>query len=314
MSEPLVSIVIPLFNKEAWIIQTLASVYNQSYKNWECIIINDGSTDQSLNRVLEFIDLYPGNWVISNITNSGQAHARNCGIEISKGDLIAFLDADDLWHPNKLQSQVELFLIYPDVELVLSSYVIFRENQFSGFRIVKSRDAGKLVENWLNMRGFGGLIESTGVIKRATLFACGKYPLTLSMTSGLDLCLRVVRLRQVLVSPMPYVFYRLSDGQFHKNEDVLKTDLKITRLTHSLTPKMLKNLEVSHANYIYWSESRRLGRIKFVRRILLALMRLDTPKLVLLYFLITRNWLALFRGFCHQMEIRAFFQAHKSTL
>lgn len=314
MFEPLVSIVIPLFNKETWIAQTLASVYNQKYGNWECIIVDDGSTDQSSNEAAEFMKSHPANWVLVNIANSGQTFARNYGIEISKGDLIAFLDADDLWHPDKLKSQVELFLINPELELVLSSYVIFRENQYRGFRFVLHQSANKLVEDWLNMRGFGGLIESTGLIKRDTLSEFGNFPVSLSMTSGLDLSLKIVRSRQTMVTRTPYVYYRLSDDQFHKNEDILKTDLEITSLTHSLTSEAYRKLQSSHTSYFYWSESRSLGSVKFIQRVFLAVLHLDIPKLVLLYFLITRNMVSLLKGFSHRAVIRAFFQAHKSTL
>jgi len=312
--EPLVSIVIPLFNKETWIVQTLATVYNQTYKNWECLIINDGSTDQSLSRVLEFTEGHPANWVIIDITNSGQAFARNRGIEIAKGELVSFLDADDLWHPNKLKSQIELFSINSKVELVLSSYVIFKENQSRSFRMVKNKSASKLVESWFDMRGFGGLIESTGMIKKSALIECGNFSDALSMASGLDLCLRVVRTRQTIVSPVPYVFYRLSDGQFHKNEDVLKRDMEITCLRHSTTVEIHEKLRMRHANYFYWSESRSLGVVRFLQRTLLAILVFDIPKLISLYFLITRNLLAFFRGFYYQAKIQAFFQAHKSTL
>ena len=90
MFEPLVSIVIPLYNKDEWILQTLDSVYKQTYRNWECIVINDGSTDQSLNQVENFISRHPGNWQNVTIANSGQTVARNLGIQISKGELIAF--------------------------------------------------------------------------------------------------------------------------------------------------------------------------------------------------------------------------------
>ena len=314
MTEPLVSIVIPLFNKEMWISQTLASVYNQKYRNWECVIVNDGSTDQSLDQILDFIARHPANWVVVNIENSGQTFARNYGIAMAKGELIAFLDADDLWHPNKLEVQVEVFLTDPKVELVFSSYVIFRENQRKFFRFVKGRSPEKLVKDWLNMRGFGGLIESTGLIKRNTLSAFGNFPTSLSMTSGLDLSLNVVRSKKSIITPEPYVFYRLSDGQFHTNEDILKSDLRVTSSAHSLTSEAHIKLQSSQTSYFFWSECRRLGKAKFLRGVFQVILFIDIPKLLLLYFLLSRNIVALLRGVLHGAEIRAFFQAHKLTL
>ena len=91
MSNPLISIVIPIYNKEFWVTETLNSVLNQSYKNWECVIIDDGSTDQSLDLVLAYTKKYPANWIVKTITNSGQSFARNLGIELSSGDYILSL-------------------------------------------------------------------------------------------------------------------------------------------------------------------------------------------------------------------------------
>ena len=107
MDKPLVSIIIPLFNKLDWIPQTINSVVNQTYKNWECIIIDDGSTDGSFELVTSLTEKYSGNWRIIRQSNSGQSVARNRGIEISSGNYVALLDADDIWFADKLSRQVE---------------------------------------------------------------------------------------------------------------------------------------------------------------------------------------------------------------
>ena len=169
--------------------------------NWECLIINDGSTDRSLETVARFIQSHPGNWKIINQVNAGQTESRNLGIENASGEFIAFLDADDLWLPEKLEVQVNLHLSDPDIGLSLTSYAIFHQGQVRGFRVVKCTDSNKMINRWLRLTGFGGLIESTGFIRRDTLEEFGKYSETFSMTSGLDLCLKIAAKRKIVVLP-----------------------------------------------------------------------------------------------------------------
>ena len=143
MASPSVSIIVPLFNKEEWVTQTLLSVYNQSYRDWECIIVNDGSTDNSLTKVSKFIEDHPANWQVITLANSGQTLARNFGIQLAKADLIAFLDADDLWHPKKLQVQVDLFKNNPELDLSLCTYAIFREKPVSALENIQNHLLGR---------------------------------------------------------------------------------------------------------------------------------------------------------------------------
>ena len=99
---PLVSVVIPLYNGEEFIINTLKSVLNQTFEKWECLIIDDGSTDNSLAQIEKFIKCNEASKmrVISRV-NSGVSAARNTGIINSRGKYISLLDQDDIWLPNK---------------------------------------------------------------------------------------------------------------------------------------------------------------------------------------------------------------------
>ena len=304
MYSPLVSILIPVYNKEEWVSDTLQSVLNQSYKNWECIIINDGSTDESLTKINEFTKNNPAMWKVVSTPNLGQTAARNHGIKLSAGELVAFLDADDLWHQEKIESQVRLFNSRPDTQLVFTPYVIFRRNQSHGFRIVDSSNPKKLVRDWLNMRGFGGLIESTGMIRRKTLLEFGGFPKDFSMTAGLDLSLRIVRSRDAAITSKPLVFYRLSEGQFHKNEAVLIKQMELTSKMHSRSSLELSRLSNQHKSYHFWSARRREGKSSFVRSTISTVLSLDYLKLSMLYFLMARNLQALIRGHLQRRFIR----------
>lgn len=116
----MVSIVIPLYNKEKQIAKTLQTVLNQSYQDFEIVIVNDGSTDRSVDEVKKFYD-----YRIRLVTqqNAGVSAARNRGIEEAKGEYIALLDADDEWHIDYLTSQIRLAKDYPLCDVFVSNYL-----------------------------------------------------------------------------------------------------------------------------------------------------------------------------------------------
>ena len=119
--QPLVSIVICFLNEENFLGEAVISVLEQDYKNWELILIDDGSTDNSTSIALDFEKKFSGKihyWDHPNHKNKGLSASRNEGIRKSKGDLIAFLDADDIWLPMKLTQQVTIFKEYPSIGLL----------------------------------------------------------------------------------------------------------------------------------------------------------------------------------------------------
>lgn len=101
-----VSIIIPVYNCEKYIEKTIDSVLKQTYKNFEILVINDGSTDNTLG-ILKKIQTNESRLIIINQSNRGVSTARNTGISYSSGDYIAFLDGDDIWHPTKLEEQLK---------------------------------------------------------------------------------------------------------------------------------------------------------------------------------------------------------------
>ncbi len=106
MSDPLVSVLIPLYNAENYLSECLDSVVNQIYKNLEVIIVNDGSTDNSLPIANEYADRYE--WIkVYSQKNSGAASARNKAFLHSTGNYIQYLDADDILHPDKILTQIQ---------------------------------------------------------------------------------------------------------------------------------------------------------------------------------------------------------------
>ena len=123
---PLVSVIIPTYNRANIITETVYSVISQTYSTLEIIIIDDGSMDTT-NRVVSKIKdsrvryIYTKNW-------GGPARARNIGVKLSHGEYIAFLDSDDLWPPEKIEKQMQCFQNDVKVDLVYSDSVIFNAN------------------------------------------------------------------------------------------------------------------------------------------------------------------------------------------
>lgn len=119
---PLISIIIPVYNGEYYIQAALDSIFAQDYKNHEIIVVDDGSTDSTL----DILQKYPGIRVLRQ-ENMGPASARNLGISAAQGTMIAFLDSDDIWHPNKLSVQVLEMIEHPDIGYILCRMHLFCE-------------------------------------------------------------------------------------------------------------------------------------------------------------------------------------------
>ncbi|MHA7060001.1 glycosyltransferase family 2 protein [Aquimarina sp. M1] len=126
---PFFSIVIPLYNKEKHIGNTIRSVLDQNYIDYELIIINDGSTDGSEEIVNRYTDKRIQHFYTEN---RGVSNARNLGIEKANGKLIAFLDADDYWYPNHLDILFRLYTKFPDAGLYSTAY----EKRFNSSSVV----------------------------------------------------------------------------------------------------------------------------------------------------------------------------------
>jgi len=121
-----VSIITPVHNSEKFISETIKSVQEQTYTNWELFLIDDGSTDNSV-AIIEKIKVKdPRIHLLKNEENSGPAITRNKGIKTAKGDFITFLDADDIWFPQFLETSLNACLIN-NYEFVFSSYKRYDE-------------------------------------------------------------------------------------------------------------------------------------------------------------------------------------------
>ena len=127
MNKELLSIITPMYNYEKYIGQTIESVLNQTYKNWEMLIVDDCSNDNSPNIVKEYVQIDNRIKYIRVNKNKGVSNARNTGLQQARGRFIAFLDSDDIWNNSKLEDQVQ-FMIKNDCTITFTSYELIDED------------------------------------------------------------------------------------------------------------------------------------------------------------------------------------------
>ena len=125
---PRFSIIVPLYNKAPYVRRALESITSQTFKDWECIIVDDGSTDESLSIVQEVKSKEPGaeSIHIMHQKNAGVATARNNGVAACHGEFVCFLDADDWWEPTFLEEMDHLITEYPDAGIYASNYIYYK--------------------------------------------------------------------------------------------------------------------------------------------------------------------------------------------
>jgi glycosyltransferase involved in cell wall biosynthesis len=130
-SLPVVSIIIPAYNAHLYIGATLESAIKQTFRSFEIIVVDDGSTDDTQSIAQNFCDR--GVTVISQ-SNAGPAAARNRALSIARGEYVALLDADDLWEPDYLQTMVGFLNSHPEVAIAFSDSIFFGKSKFNGRR------------------------------------------------------------------------------------------------------------------------------------------------------------------------------------
>jgi glycosyltransferase involved in cell wall biosynthesis len=121
---PLVSVIVPAYNASAYIEEALGSVLAQDYPSLEVIVVDDGSQDGTPGLARRFGERVR----VVEQNNAGPAAARNCAVKLARGDLLAFIDADDVWLPGKLKAQVDYLRAHPETGLVYGRYLRWTAN------------------------------------------------------------------------------------------------------------------------------------------------------------------------------------------
>ena len=193
----MISVIISLYNKQDYILNTINSILDQTVKDFELIIINDGSTDNSVNIINDINDF---RIKIFNKSNGGVSSARNDGINYSNGEYLFFLDGDDIILPNCLEVLIELTSNFPDAELYTANYEVIFQNH------TKKICNGKLrgyIKNPLKSRWEKTISPRIGnfLIKKQALEYIGNFDTNISLYEDLDFNIRMLSKCNVAYSP-----------------------------------------------------------------------------------------------------------------
>ena len=221
MTKPLISVIIPVFNGEKYIDEAMDSVLAQKYLPIEIIIINDGSTDNTQQHVKQFMVHHPIHYVFQD--NQGLAVSRNVGLSFAKGEYIAFIDADDIWVENKLESQIEVMRRDPTIEMVSG-----RLKQFISQEIPS--------ENHKNYQFHPGEVQSNlmgcALIRRSVFDKYGLFDPKYHIGQDMDWFLRAKE-KGIIIEALPQLVYyrRLHQNNIGRNrtEESYKNRFKILK-------------------------------------------------------------------------------------
>ena len=219
----LVTIVIPCYNAEKYIAETIVSVINQTYTNWELIVVNDGSTDNSLNIIKEFA---ANDDRISFIDkkNTGVSDARNKGIALSKGKFIAFLDADDVWKSDFLKLVLARFSEDNLLGLVHSDNQIINEYSEKLNQINASFEGYVLDKLLLGGENEYIFAISSVVVKKEVIDNVGQFDVHLTNGADHEFYFRVAKKYKIGRVSKVGIYYRLHANNMHANIELLEKD------------------------------------------------------------------------------------------
>jgi len=247
---PKCTVIVPVFNSERWVESTLRSIQNQSYRAWECLVINDGSTDNSRLLVEEFVR-DDSRFKLINTNNQGVAKARNLGILNALGDFLAFLDADDIWLPNKLELQVKSLTDDIIADYTLANYIIFKDSTLKIVARVHLKKLNTLIRHWFNFTGDGPAAASTLMIKRASITRVGGYNIELHSTADLDLMLKLQNKFKYVPTKKILVGYRIHDKQMHSDLQKISKEFQILSLQYISNKTKERKYRQRVRNYFY---------------------------------------------------------------
>lgn len=219
---PIVSVIIPLYNSEKFIAETIESVSRQTFRNFEVLLVDDGSTDGSKEIVQRCIS---GDSRFKYIyqSNKGVSAARNNGFNHSNGMFVAFLDSDDVWEPDNLELKLERF-DDDNIGLVHSDAVIINEHS-ARTEAVLSGCEGDILDALLSWQGTQISGPSSILVRRKVLEIVGLFDENLSTAADKDLFVRIAAQFKVARIKKITWRYRLHGANMHKNIRAMEADV-----------------------------------------------------------------------------------------
>ena len=192
MTTPLVSVVIPVYNAARFVRETLESVFAQSCRDFEVVCSDDGSTDDSVAVITNVASAHRQAVHVVSHHRGGQTMAKNRGATVAKGRYLAFLDADDLWYPRKLQHQVEVLESVPQAVLVHCNYDEIDEAGHPLRRFCATTARGnKKKDLWEQLLGpQAWILNSVMMVRRTAFEQIGGFDPDVGLDDEADFCLR----------------------------------------------------------------------------------------------------------------------------
>jgi glycosyltransferase involved in cell wall biosynthesis len=221
MPQAKVSVIIPAFNRARYIRQTVESVLNQSYSNIETIVVDDGSTDDTLSVLEEFTGkirllVHPGR------QNRGQSASINLGLEQSDGDYVAILDSDDYWEPEKIAAQVGYLDQNPETGLVYCNGTAVNSNGGFLYNIYKSthkeesRPERVLLDCYIHL-------PSNSMLRKSVLDLAGRFDESLRAAQDHDMLIRVAEITRLgYINRSLYHYRRHQDSISKSNQGAIR--------------------------------------------------------------------------------------------
>lgn len=242
MSTPLISVIIPVFNGERTVLETVHSVLEQTFTDFELIVIDDGSSDHTL-KLLETIE--DRRMQIFSYENGGLPVARNRGIERARGQYITFIDADDLWTPTKLADQLSALQKNPEAGLAYS-WTLTMDDQTGALHPGKFVSFEGDVYGQMLLSNFIAS-GSNAMLTAEAIANVGEFDPTLTSCEDWDYWLRVAARWPFIVVPKPQILYRQSSSAMSSKVDVMERNHMIVhRRAFKVAPPHLQSLE-SHS-------------------------------------------------------------------
>ena len=222
-----ISVIIPTFNSGSLVVDAIRSAISQTLTPTEVIVVDDGSTDDTQDRLRELAD----HIIALRQNNSGVAAARNAGVSRATGEFVAFLDADDIWHPRKLELQIRSLGTSSLGALGTQTFEWPREAP-PDLGNVASLSASTEDVLWESLVVKNRLTTSSMLVRRGVLLQAGTFDTGLQGPEDHDLWLRIAEIAPVAVLPLPLTGYRDAVGSLSKHAN--KMEQGMTRILQKL--------------------------------------------------------------------------------
>lgn len=215
---PLISIIIPAFNVQDYIVEAVDSAMAQTVQDIEIIIVDDHSTDQTVDKIAPFLSDRRVRLLTNDSSHAGPSGARNTGLRVARGKYIGFLDGDDRWHPGKAHRHIAAMQRQPRLDLTFSQWATMTESGALTGRVTKPPLKHRFsVEDLLKDNLVGG--TSNVVCRTSAIERAGLFDESLKAAVDLDLYLRIALLGDDNIGFLDglLTFYRLREGQITKD-------------------------------------------------------------------------------------------------